>query len=43
MPKAKMLKVTHIRDGKTFVSAVDVRDLSRFERENTILMVESFS
>ena len=37
-----MLKVTYILDGKTVVSAVDIRDLSKFEKEHTILMVESF-
>jgi hypothetical protein len=37
-----MLKVTYILNGQTVVSAVDVRDLSKFESEHTILMVESF-
>ena len=37
-----MLKVTYILNGQTVVSAVSVRDLSKFEKEHTILMVESF-
>jgi hypothetical protein len=42
MPKFEMFKVTHSRDGVIYVSAVDARDLSKFEKENTVIMVESF-
>lgn len=37
-----MLKVTHSRNGVIYVSAVDIRDLAKFEKENTVIMVESF-
>lgn len=37
-----MLKVTHSRNGVIYVSAVDIRDLVKFEKENTVIMVESF-
>lgn len=40
--KTKMYKVTWILGGKPVVSAVDARDLAKFEKENTVLMVESF-
>ena len=37
-----MFKVTYILNGKLGVSAVDARDLAKFEKENTVILVESF-
>ena len=37
-----MFKVTYILNGKLGVSAVDARDLAKFEKENIVVMVESF-
>jgi hypothetical protein len=37
-----MYKVTWINNGQTVVSAVDVRDFSKFQAENVVILVESF-